>query len=127
MSPEKQRIKIALSLGARWYLLGSGWTWLSMKDLLFSSTAWKLVDAPNDISKVTIGESVPNHLSDLNACAAMEATLTTDECWLYNRALDEILGTAGGIGSGAIDQWKWHATAPQRCEAFLKCRNLWTP
>jgi len=78
--------------------------------------------------EVSIREFEPRSFySCLNACQEMEATLTTDECWLYNRALDEILGTAGGIGSGTIDQWKWHASAPQRCEAFLRIRNLWTP
>jgi hypothetical protein len=62
----------------------------------------------------------PNYPSDLNACREMEAVIYSRPEWrAYARTL---YGLVSDGGDGMI-----HASAAQRCEAFLKTLNLWTP
>jgi len=60
---------------------------------------------------------IPDYLSDLNACHEMEKVLTPQQEDIYNKELFVI--TAG------LDGWNWHATARQRCEAFLRTLRKW--
>ncbi len=62
---------------------------------------------------------VPNYYSDLNACAEMEKTLTEAERVFY----------FGNLNSSSPEQSTYaclcFATAPQRCEAFLRTKGKW--
>lgn len=62
------------------------------------------------------GKPWPNYYGDLNACHAMEKVLTKDQMIKY---IHSHLRKAVGGHSRVT------ATAPQRCEAFLKTLNLW--
>ena len=69
-----------------------------------------------------IGQTKPDYLNDLNACHEMEKVLTekgVNEWWSYvafiNRHNPRPFGTETAV----------HATAPQKCEAFLRTLGLW--
>ena len=58
---------------------------------------------------------LPNYPHDLNACAAMEDTLDDSQ----KDSFEYLLGIVIGPGR---ERWRWHllhATARQRCEAFI--------
>lgn len=60
---------------------------------------------------------IPNYISDLNACHEFEKTLEPMQHIAYDRHLHRL-----------VDEtvtWKWHATARQRCEAFLRVHGQW--
>ena len=70
-----------------------------------------------------IGQTKPDYLNDLNACHEMEKVLTekgVNAWWSYvafiNRHNPRPFGTETAV----------HATAAQRCEAFLRTLGLWT-
>ena len=66
------------------------------------------------------GYVVPDYPNDLNACAEMEKALNTSALrGSYHRRLTEIAD-----GDSQADQL-CHATARQRCEAFLRVRGKW--
>jgi hypothetical protein len=72
-------------------------------------------------------EPVPNYHGDLNACAEMEKSLSGEkqQVW-YLQKLTQVRyrdGVAGMIGC-MIDKTTF-ATAPQRCEAFLRVVGKW--
>lgn len=62
----------------------------------------------------------PDYLNDLNACAEFEKVLTEEQHYQYARTLEEVVATVGRCRPHL-------ASAPQRCDAFLKVMNLWTP
>lgn len=64
---------------------------------------------------------VPDYLSDLNACHAMEKVLTDGQWQRYT----SIVNSDFTQGSATIMKAICHATATQRCEAFLKTLSLW--
>lgn len=69
---------------------------------------------------------LPNYCSDLNACADFERTLTPDESAdYYCTHLPDVVGAD-------TDDWMHKqlpklasATALQRCEAYLRVKELW--
>lgn len=78
---------------------------------------------------------LPNYPLDLNACAEFEKTLEPFEWSDYTMAIRRIIQrdcnkpecyVPGSDRSQLIaDFWFYHATALQRCEAFLRTRGLW--
>jgi len=71
-----------------------------------------------------IVHTIPNYPNDLNACHEMEKTLTNDQLSHYcltvlPRVCDMTQPMNGNITAAVT------ATAPQRCEAFLKTKGLW--
>ena len=67
----------------------------------------------------------PNYHASLDACAGFEATIATpsDKC-AYIVILDRVITGPGIVAtSGAFSQTT--ATAPQRCEAFLRMHGKW--
>jgi hypothetical protein len=72
--------------------------------------------------------SIPNFYHDLNACALFEEVLT-DRGQLedYDRHLRWIVQSGPDANYPKITAriFLWHATAPQKCEAFLKAFDLW--
>lgn len=123
MTLDQQRIRIAKACG-----------W---KNITLDRVPWKhqyekflVGDNPNN----TVSRSlVPDYLNDLNACHEMEKTLapTQDErecCtgkWTeYGSNLASVCGY--DPHDRALFSWEvYHATAAQRCEAFLKTIGKW--
>jgi len=63
----------------------------------------------------------PDYYGDLNACHEMEKSLTANQCEVYDKLLLQQKGDMGWVSSS----YAWNATAPQRCEAFLRALGLW--
>lgn len=62
----------------------------------------------------------PNYHGDLNSCAEFEKTLSDEDySGKYIHHLDDIMRRDGNITRCVS------ATAPQRCEAFLRTLGLW--
>lgn len=68
---------------------------------------------------------IPNYPEDLNACAEMERTLTIEESRKYEEVLEVVVNEAFIRNESCFVFPAWHATALQRCEAFLKVKGLW--
>lgn len=72
--------------------------------------------APGDIHWQN-AKPLPNYAADLNACHEFEKMLEPMQHIAYDRHLHRL-----------VDEtvtWKWHATARQRCEAFLRVHGQW--
>lgn len=71
----------------------------------------------------------PDYPNDLNACAEMERTLTKDECSKFHDQLIEnkTPHREAIANNHHAARWTWHASAPQRCEAFLRVKGLYQP
>lgn len=63
-------------------------------------------------------EDAPDYHGDLNAIAQAERTLREPEKRRYIERLAHSMPST---------KYTVCATAPQRCEAFLKCKGLWKP
>lgn len=79
----------------------------------------------------TYGLKRPDYFNCLNACAEMEATLDNEPVDVQSLYYD-YLSLAAGWKSKTLEDAKWEstwnthrATAPQRCEAFLRTKGLW--
>lgn len=108
MTPEQQRIAIAkecdLDRIAPLRKMKGGWHYL--EESHGGADTWA---------------RVPLYLTDLNAMHEAEKVLTTTAlCDEYNSRLESMMDIGDPSG------WKWHATAAQRAEAFLRTLNLWT-
>lgn len=73
---------------------------------------------------------LPDFTNDLNACHEMEKTLIGKGQLVMQNYLDNLCIITNGEsaqmdGSYQEVQEMIHATAAQRCEAFLKTLNLW--
>lgn len=69
---------------------------------------------------------IPNYPTNLNACAEMEKMLDREQSQIYSNHLGEILlRDFINKEQGGKLQHKWHATALQRCEAFLRTIGKW--
>lgn len=66
---------------------------------------------------------VPEYTDDLNACREMESELQPGERSHYQHALDKVCATSKDPHCSCWDFI--HATAAQRCEAFLRVKGLW--
>jgi hypothetical protein len=98
MTAEKQRIAIAIACG---------WT-IKHKGL------W--------VEKLQTYAALPDYFNDLNACHQMEKVLTgkgVNAWWSYVAFVNRHNPTPFGTETAV------HATAAQRCEAFLRTLGLW--
>lgn len=80
---------------------------------------------PNGVSMY---DTPPDYLNDLNACAEFEKTLRDNQFHYVNypHILFEVV--AGHKWDGDLGYFAFnfiHADASQRCEAFLKTKGLW--
>jgi hypothetical protein len=66
---------------------------------------------------------LPNYYGDLNACHDMEEVLTEEELREFRYQLAGIVSNWNGDIREAVYK-SIHATAPQRCESFLKAKKL---
>ena len=115
MTPEKQRIAIAEVCG--WKCFGHPDQILATKNWQF---AYQFVISPT--GEIVSHNSIPNYLSDLNACHEMEKVLSFGATYnqlggfgLFKTALAEVCS----------EQHPINATAGQRAEAFLRTLGLW--
>ena len=106
MSPEKQRIAIATACG-----------WTAEQD---SNGYWRATNQNSGhASELWLSErnvwsvGIPNYLGDLNACHEMEKVLTYEQFDDYYIELAKRMVRP------------FHATAAERCEAFLRTLGLW--
>jgi hypothetical protein len=107
MSPEAQRIKIAEACG-----------WKFIADYCHGE------DQPPDYTTLTpdgrhLCGYYPDYFNDLNAMHEAEQTLTGKQGGDYDLYLWLI------IQRDKSRPASWHATAAQRCEAFLKTIGKW--
>lgn len=111
MKPEAQQIAIAEACG-----------WIGpfheLDDNVFAiHPAWK---ESVGITGSPVQHIVPDYPNDLNACYQMEETLTDDQQCQYFGALLVICNRPPTTNM-------FHASANQRCEAFVQClKKLWT-
>jgi hypothetical protein len=96
---------------------------------------WTIYDEPEDGAvMVTLPDGswdiLPDFYGSLDAMAIAERALTDEEMAGYMSILYRVVGvrlTSGGFALLASDERKFLcATAPQRCEAWLHSRGLWT-
>ncbi len=71
------------------------------------------------------GEHFTNYFADLNACREMEETLTTGEACIYWSTIHSIAGDEANTGHWRDLYATGHASAHQRCEAFLRVKGKW--
>ena len=107
MSPQKQRIAIAIACG-----------WTNVKPVVVQSVKHQGDDRTVGISSDS--GWIPDYLNDLNACHEMEQVLTHDQRIDYMEWL----------GLSSDEHWYkvWayvHATAAERCTAFIRTLGLW--
>jgi len=94
-----------------------GWTWNHADEW-----CWEHVDGSTSSSVPVRAKSLPNYHASLDACATFEATLTDVEHSAYRGELwNTAMAETGDLHSRAFVS----ATAPQRCEAFLRTHNKW--
>lgn len=78
-----------------------------------------------DWSSHDLGNGLPNYPEDLNACHEMEGVLTDDQLPVYEAWLFR-LNNVNPATIFASDTFRiYHATAAQRCEAFLRTIGKW--
>lgn len=82
-----------------------------------------------DLPNSSVVEYIPRFTTDLNACHEMEKVLDDGGLWKgYCNRLWEVVCPQFEQMSGlnaAVALLLLHATAAQRCEAFLKTLGLW--
>ena len=87
------------------------------------TTAWR---NPQGICYEPCLQHIPNYHGDLNACHEMERTLTDQSAQVsYCDTLFRVIHKTRVVGTGVGEFDKITATAPQRCEAFLRVKGLW--
>ena len=109
MSPEKQRIAIAKACGWK----DCDINWLRKPALLLGS---KPTFSNGKIISYLVDQTIPNYLNDLNACHEMEKVLTDEQTSAYITTL---------CLEVQPEPMLHHATAAEKCEAFLRTLGLW--
>lgn len=116
MTPEQQNIAVAEACGWRKGPVTGRWIHSSNEGMKHYSSAW--VNACN----------LPSCHSDLNACAEFERMLSLHEGDKYALEVYRVVTEARARSKTefrAAGLLTISATAPQRCEAFLRTLNLW--
>ena len=105
MTPEKQRIAIAQA---------------SQGAIEFYEGVWRYFDGKR---LQTCKDNDP--LQDLNAMHEAEKIFDATELNHYENELALLCNLK--VAKSMASAFRWHATAAQRAEAFLKTLNLWKP
>ena len=120
MTLEKQRIAIATACG-----------WTNVKIIHRSETNKKhsgedgvIMNGARPPSWGFGSSSIPDYLNDLNACHEMEQGLTVAQRVTYAHQMGLLL-SGGSVGRAVPNWWFIHATAAEKCEAFLRTLGLW--
>ncbi len=138
MKPEWQKIKIAEAMGFKYFQSKGSGTY--KMDTEPRHPDWVEVDNIPDGYEGRgnyVSRDTPSYPSDLNACHTMEGVLTKDQHGIFMNALVQVLerDKLASLNKSPCDiayvEYEWtnwmmlHATAAQRCEAFLKTLSLW--
>jgi len=107
MTPEQQRVAIPKALG--WHTI--------QRNPLYPDDSSKIAGFHSGDFTALYG--IPDYLNDLNACHEMEKVLDEDQQEVFLMYL-------GAYDHDSDAGWNaFHATAAQRCEAFLRTLGLW--
>jgi hypothetical protein len=111
MTPEEQRIAIAVACG--WKQQDKIFNWLPPEGFVGKNGGIRQSH-----------KCLPDYLNDLNAMHEAEKVLTTDQSVAYRICL---MSNSDGRRAvfPTLEAALCHATAAQRCEAFLKTLGLW--
>lgn len=128
MTNEQQRIAIAEACGWQRWQSKDGSTVGLYKPSIELASYWAkegctLTDKPITPSDLNYLKC-PNYPSDLNACHEMEKVLDNEQQAIYYHQLCKLTDALGPAGH----TFHWYpavATAPQRCEAFLRTMGRW--
>lgn len=125
MNPELQRVKIAEACGKVQHLVecpecyGTGFSGSEL-----DREPCPLCEMSGQV-KMYLGR-IPDYLSCLNACHEMERVLTDEQHRLFRKLLfTGVYNRGEGQTNDSADRGMVSATAPQRCEAFLRVMGLW--
>ena len=126
LSPEQRRVMLATAAG--WKLVPHQWTnsynntnvngWKAQNPHgLLSRTAWA------DHERAWKECGAPEYDTDLNACHALEAKLTDEQCKVYLAHLEtihasDVYESNGDLECPADNYW-FHASASQRASALI--------
>ena len=80
------------------------------------------VQAPN--GELLFKHGIPNYAADLNACHVFEKTLDGKQAGAFHDWLETVQDCDRQEDCPAAQFW-YHATARQRCEAFLRVHGQW--
>lgn len=118
VSPEAQRIAIAEACGWKCteHVGGIGSHYGPEPSYLWKSPTGELVGEGFDYC-------LPDYLADLNAMHEAEKTLNKEQCYTFQRWMEELAGE--WKGADGPSNWLWHMTAAQRAEAFLRTIGKW--
>ena len=129
MNNDQKRAAIAEACGAKWYKTYAN----NFRSLKFNSNLpkWELADGTEEIYRDYL-YGIPDYLNDLSACREMEKALKPYEQLYYGQHLNTVLGRPlnldGDTQNGGDDVFAIaHATAAQKCEAFLRTKSLFIP
>jgi hypothetical protein len=78
---------------------------------------------PDGRTLVTMPDHLPDYLNDLNAMHEAEKMLDARQLYNYENELARLCNLT--VATSMTSAFRWHATAAQRAEAFLKTLNLW--
>jgi len=97
------------------------------------SLGWKLHSeldetwcAPHQSDCPLVNELVPrpNYTTSLDACAEFEKSMDCTTCAIYSRTLRDKCDENPPSDVSA-ENYGWHASPKDRCEAYLRTMNLW--
>lgn len=94
----------------------------------FPSIAWiKARVSPEVFAEITCVDHmvIPDYLDDLNAMAEAEESLSHEQVFRYDRVLKDLFERVPWRDDETAKNYGWHASAPQRAEAFLRTLGLW--
>ena len=114
MTPDQQRIAIATACG-----------WQNVTPVVVQNVKYQGDDRTVGISSDS--GWIPDYLNDLNACHEMEKVLDYEQCEAFSNTVADIVQAANREKDYAFP-WAFariHATAAERCEAFLRVMGLW--
>ena len=116
MTPDQQRTAIAKACG---------WTDIRRQRLYAGDQdLWgnKMIGGDKHRNRL------PDYLNDLNAMHEAEKVLTYEQAEIFEDELCDIAKSENDVLENPLQSksFIFHATAPQRSEAFLRTLNLWT-
>lgn len=109
MSPTQIIIRIARSLGWTDVDHGVG----PNRDLVLGNEPMR--DKAGKIYGYTVDRQPPDYPNDLNACHQMEKSLSKPELWAMTTELAYVVPASTPLA---------HATAMQRCKAYLRVKGI---
>lgn len=122
MNPQLQKTTIARACGWEWIIESTQGRYQGIRpENTKRYCNWHRPAPAIDVDDARTWHWLPDYLNDLNPCAEMEKTLDAVQLEEYRRQLACFFTDHPDDGI----RFAIHATAAQRCEAFLKVKGLW--